>query len=59
MTRLVGMVRAANNRLWHSLCGLLSTGQRTVLGSLLTVSPGARMSELDRRPAGEAVDGEA
>lgn len=39
---------AANNRLWDTLYGLLSTGQRAVLDSLLSVPPGARVSELDR-----------
>ncbi|MCX4882258.1 Tn3 family transposase [Streptomyces sp. NBC_00847] len=49
LARLVGTVReAANNRLWDTLYGLLSTGQRAVLDSLLTVEPGARVSELDR-----------
>ncbi|MFJ2195671.1 Tn3 family transposase [Streptomyces violaceusniger] len=49
LARLVASVReAANQRLWDSLYGLLSTGQRAVLDSLLTVPPGARVSELDR-----------
>ncbi|MFB7739490.1 Tn3 family transposase [Streptomyces sp. NPDC056112] len=49
LARLVGTVReAANNRLWDTLYGLLSTGQRAVLDSLLSVPPGARVSELDR-----------
>lgn len=49
LARLVGSVReAANQRLWDSLYGLLSTGQRVVLDSLPTVPPGARVSELDR-----------
>nr|WP_244190164.1 hypothetical protein [Streptomyces hygroscopicus] len=49
LARLVAAVReAANQRLWDTLCGLLSTGQRAVLDSLLTVPPGARVSELDR-----------
>jgi hypothetical protein len=39
---------AANNRLWDTLYGLLSTGQRAVLDSLLAVAPGARVSERDR-----------
>lgn len=43
LARLVGSVReAANQRLWDSLYGLLSTGQRVVLDSLPTVPPGAR-----------------
>lgn len=49
LARLVAALReAANQRLWDTLCGLLSTGQRAVLDSLLTVPPGARVSELDR-----------
>ncbi|MFI8786455.1 hypothetical protein [Streptomyces sp. NPDC055105] len=36
------MREAANHRLWESLYGLLSTGERAVLDSLLTVLPGAR-----------------
>ncbi|MFD5222662.1 Tn3 family transposase [Streptomyces tendae] len=49
LARLVASVReAANQRLWDSLYGLLSAGQRAVLDSLLTVPPGARVSELDR-----------
>ncbi|AQW50738.1 Tn3 family transposase [Streptomyces violaceusniger] len=49
LARLVATVReAANQRLWDTLYGLLSTGQRAVLDSLLTVPPGARVSELDR-----------
>ncbi|KFG76954.1 hypothetical protein FM21_13005 [Streptomyces mutabilis] len=49
LARLVASVReAANQRLRDTLCGLLSIGQRAVLDSLLTVLPGARVSELDR-----------
>nr|WTB31922.1 DUF4158 domain-containing protein [Streptomyces sp. NBC_00830] len=49
LARLVASVReSANQRLWDTLHGLLSTGQRAVLDSLLTVPPGARVSELDR-----------
>ncbi|SDN73945.1 Transposase and inactivated derivatives, TnpA family [Streptomyces wuyuanensis] len=49
LARLVASVReAANQRLWDTLYGLLNTGQRAVLDSLLTVPPGARVSELDR-----------
>lgn len=49
LTRLVASVReAANQRLWDTLYGLLNTGQRAVLDSLLTVPPRARVSELDR-----------
>jgi hypothetical protein len=49
LARLVAAVReAANQRLWDTLYGLLSTGQRAVLDSLLTMLPGARGSELDR-----------
>ncbi|WSK00367.1 hypothetical protein OG395_49625 [Streptomyces sp. NBC_01320] len=49
LARPVGSVReAANNRLWDTLYGLLNTGQRAVLDSLLTVPSGARVSELDR-----------
>ncbi|KUL48527.1 transposase [Streptomyces violaceusniger] len=49
LARLVAAVReAANQRLWDTLYGLLSAGQRAVLDSLLTVPPGARVSELDR-----------
>ncbi len=49
LARLVAAVReAANQRLWGTLYGLLSTGQRAVLDSLLSVPPGARVSELDR-----------
>ncbi|MEE1766737.1 Tn3 family transposase [Streptomyces sp. JV185] len=49
LARLVASVReAANQRLWDTLYGLLNTGQRAVLDSLLSVSPGARVSELDR-----------
>ncbi|BFO18260.1 hypothetical protein SHKM778_46480 [Streptomyces sp. KM77-8] len=43
LARLVGSVReVANNRLWDTLYGLLSIGQRAVLDSLLSVPPGAR-----------------
>ncbi|MEU1216374.1 Tn3 family transposase [Streptomyces sp. NPDC005790] len=49
LSRLVGNVReVANQRLWDTLYGLLNTGQRAVLDSLLTVPAGARVSELDR-----------
>ncbi|WP_331736650.1 Tn3 family transposase (plasmid) [Streptomyces canus] len=49
LARLIASVReAANQRLWDSLYGLLSIGQRAVLDSLLAVPPGARVSELDR-----------
>nr|WP_228925428.1 DUF4158 domain-containing protein [Streptomyces sp. DH7] len=49
LTRLVASVReAANQRLWDTLYGLLNTGQRAVLDSLLMVPPGERVSELDR-----------
>ncbi|MEU2358702.1 Tn3 family transposase [Streptomyces misionensis] len=49
LARLGAAVReAANQRLWDTLYGLLSTGQRAVLDSLLAVPPGARVSELDR-----------
>ncbi|MFJ9775391.1 Tn3 family transposase [Kitasatospora sp. NPDC101157] len=49
LARLVASVReAANQRLWDTLYGLLSVGQRGVLDSLLAVPPGARVSELDR-----------
>ncbi|WSJ92003.1 DUF4158 domain-containing protein [Streptomyces sp. NBC_01320] len=49
LSRLVGNVReAANQRLWDTLYGLLNTGQRAVLDSLLTVPAGSRVSELDR-----------
>ena len=49
LVRLVGSVRAeANERLWETLYGLLGTGQRAVLDSLLEVPPGGRVSELDR-----------
>ncbi|WP_331761108.1 Tn3 family transposase (plasmid) [Streptomyces anulatus] len=49
LSRLVGNIReAANQRLWDTLYGLLNTGQRAVLDSLLTVPAGARVSELDR-----------
>ncbi|MBG6089617.1 TnpA family transposase [Actinomadura viridis] len=49
LARLVASVReAANQRLWDTLCGVLSVGQRAVLDSLLQVAPGARVSELDR-----------
>ncbi|MEU6651974.1 Tn3 family transposase [Streptomyces sp. NPDC046900] len=49
LARLVASVReAANQRLWDTLYGLLNTGQRAVLDSLLTVPPGERVSELDR-----------
>jgi hypothetical protein len=51
LARLVTSVReAANQRLWDSLHGLRSTGQRAVLDSLLTVPAGARVSELDSTP---------
>jgi hypothetical protein len=41
LARLVAPVReAANQRLWDTLYGLLSPGQRAVLDSLLTVPPG-------------------
>ncbi len=58
LTRLVAGVReAANQRLWETLHGLLTPGQRAVLDELLTVSAGARVSELDRlrRGAGAGV----
>ncbi|GAB2804601.1 Tn3-like element Tn3 family transposase [Streptomyces chlorus] len=49
LTRLVASMReAANQRLWDTLYGMLSIGQRAVLDSLLTVPPGGRVSELDR-----------
>ncbi|GAA2360803.1 hypothetical protein GCM10010246_59200 [Streptomyces cuspidosporus] len=49
LARLVGSVReAANQRLWDTLYGMLSVGQRAVPDSLLTVPPGERVSELDR-----------
>jgi hypothetical protein len=49
LTQLVGSVReAANQRLWDTLYGTLSTGQRAVVDFLLTVPPGTRLSELDR-----------
>ena len=49
LARLVASVReAANQRLWDTLYGLLSVGQRAVLDSLLTVPSGERVSELDR-----------
>ena len=49
LTRLVASVReAVNQRLWETLRGLLSVGQRGLLDSLLTVPAGARVSELDR-----------
>lgn len=49
LTRLVASVReTANQRLWDTLHGMLSVGQRAVLDSLLTVPSGARVSELDR-----------
>lgn len=49
LARLVASVReAANQRLWDTLCGLLSIGQRAVPDSLLTVPPGAWVSEPDR-----------
>jgi hypothetical protein len=49
LARLVASVReAANQRLWDTLYGLLNTGQRAVLDSLLIVPPGQRVSELDR-----------
>lgn len=45
LTRLVASVReAANQRLWDTLYGLLNTGQRAVLDSLLMVPPGERVS---------------
>ncbi|MCS0605590.1 hypothetical protein NX794_30955 [Streptomyces sp. LP11] len=41
LARLVGPVRkAANQRLWDTLYGMLGVGQRAVLDSLLTVPPG-------------------
>jgi hypothetical protein len=47
--RLVASVReAANQRLWETLHGLLTPGQRAALDELLTVPVGARVSELDR-----------
>ncbi len=47
--RLVASVReAANQRLWETLHGLLTPGQRSALDELLTVPAGARVSELDR-----------
>jgi hypothetical protein len=49
LARLGAAVReAANQRLWDGLYWLLTTGQRAVLDSLLSVPPGARVSELDR-----------
>ncbi|MFE5843842.1 Tn3 family transposase [Streptomyces niveus] len=49
LARLVASVReAANQRLWDTLYGLLNTGQRAVLDSLLVVPSGQRVSELDR-----------
>lgn len=55
LARLVASVReAANQRLWDTLYGLLTVGQRGVLDSLLMVPPGARGSELDRLRRGPA-----
>ncbi|MEE1767051.1 DUF4158 domain-containing protein [Streptomyces sp. JV185] len=49
LARLVASVReAANQRLWETLHGLLSPGQRAVLDDLLAVPAGERVSELDR-----------
>ncbi|MCX4750311.1 Tn3 family transposase [Kitasatospora sp. NBC_01287] len=49
LARLVASVReAANQRLWDTLYGLLNTGQRAVLDSLLIEPSGQRVSELDR-----------
>ncbi|MEV6332663.1 Tn3 family transposase [Streptomyces sp. NPDC051909] len=49
LARLVASVReAANQRLWDTLHGMLTPGQRAVLDDLLTVSAGQRVSELDR-----------
>jgi hypothetical protein len=46
VTRLARL--AANQGLWDTVYGLLSTGQRAVLDSLLSVPAGARVSEPDR-----------
>jgi TnpA family transposase len=49
LARLVASVReTANQRLWETLHGMLTPGQRAVLDELLTVPAGARISELDR-----------
>ncbi|MEU3170240.1 DUF4158 domain-containing protein [Streptosporangium sp. NPDC006930] len=49
LTKLVGHVREeATQRLWESLCELLSTEQRRMLDLLLEVPDGARISELER-----------
>lgn len=49
LARLVASVReTANERLWSTLTGLLTTSQRGVLDALVAVPAGARVSELDR-----------
>lgn len=49
LTRLVAEVRdETTNRLWSTLEGLLTTGQRYVLDHLLEVPAGSRVSDLER-----------
>ncbi|MEV4888996.1 DUF4158 domain-containing protein [Nonomuraea sp. NPDC055795] len=49
LARLVARVRdMANDRLWDTLAGLLSSRQRVILTGLLDVPDGARVSDLDR-----------
>ncbi len=49
LARLVARVRdQANQRLWATLAGLLSPAQRRALAGLLKVSPGERLSDLER-----------
>jgi hypothetical protein len=67
LARLVGTVReAANNRLWDTLYGLLSTGQRAVLdlaavraarGAAVGAGPAAAGSGADLRAADEVGAG--
>jgi len=49
LTRLVADVRdETTHRLWSTLEGLLTVGQRYVLDQLLEVPPGSRVSDLER-----------
>ncbi len=49
LARLVARVRdQANQRLWDTLAGLLTSEQRHTLTRLLEISPGERLSDLER-----------
>lgn len=58
LARLVSQVREdTTRRLWGALEGLLTVGQRYVLDRLLEVSPGSRVSDLEKWRKGPAPRG--